>query len=73
MVRYPVMKMSGWMSAIVLAALFLSHPTAAGADLTGTTMDVLKENAPKVFLDCWNCDRDFIRTNMTFVNYVRDR
>ncbi|MBU4254086.1 MAG: hypothetical protein KJ727_05765 [Acidobacteria bacterium] len=65
--------MSKWTSAIVLAALFMSHGTAAGADLTGTTMDMLKENAPKVFLDCWRCDMDYIRTNMTFINYVRDR
>lgn len=33
----------------------------------------LKKNAPKVFVDCRRCDRDFIRTEITFVNYVRDR
>ncbi len=38
-------------------------------------MDIeeLKKNAPKVFLDCGSCDIDYIRTEITFVNYVRDR
>jgi len=35
--------------------------------------DELKKGAPKVFLDCRHCDRDYIRTEITFVNYVRDR
>ncbi len=38
-----------------------------------TNMNELKENAPKVFIDCWRCDRDYIRTEITYVNYVRDR
>lgn len=33
----------------------------------------LKKAAPKVFIDCHRCDRDYIRTEITFVNYVRDR
>lgn len=33
----------------------------------------LKEAAPKVFLDCWRCDRDYFRNEITYVNYVRDR
>lgn len=33
----------------------------------------LKEAAPKVFLDCFFCDRDYIRENITYVNFVRDR
>ena len=27
----------------------------------------------KVFLDCQNCFQDFLRTEVTFVDYVRDR
>jgi len=38
-----------------------------------TNINELKENAPKVFIDCWRCDRDYIRTEITYVNYVRDR
>jgi hypothetical protein len=33
----------------------------------------LKEMAPKVYLDCFGCDRDYIRDNITYVNFVRDR
>jgi len=39
------------------------------------TLDIeeLKKTAPKVFIDCDHCDIDFIRTELTFVNYVWDR
>lgn len=43
------------------------------ADDTDSNMDELKETAPKVFLDCRRCDRDFFRDEITYVNYVRDR
>ncbi len=36
-------------------------------------IDALKEQAPKVYIDCGMCDLDYIRTEITFVNYVRDR
>jgi len=32
----------------------------------------VKKDAPKVFLD-GRCDRDYIRTEIPYVNYVRDR
>lgn len=35
--------------------------------------DELKKFAPRVFVDCWRCDRDLFRTEITYVNYVRDR
>lgn len=38
-----------------------------------TYQEELKNAAPKVFIDCRRCDRDYIRTEITFVNYVRDR
>ena len=31
-----------------------------------------KDNATKIFIDCSFCYEDFIRTEITFVNYVRD-
>ncbi|MEM1096523.1 MAG: hypothetical protein AAGJ10_18135 [Bacteroidota bacterium] len=35
---------------------------------------ISREDAPNVFLDCSaSCDRTYIRTEITFVNYVRDR
>jgi len=36
-------------------------------------IEELKKSAPKIFLDCRRCDRDFIRTEIPFVNFVRDR
>jgi len=38
-----------------------------------TDIEELKKDAPKIFLDCGMCDIDYIRTEITFVNYVRDR
>ena len=35
--------------------------------------DFLRKDAPKVFIDCDFCDEDYIRQNITFINYVRDR
>lgn len=35
--------------------------------------DALKRTAPRVFIDCDYCDLDYIKTEITFVNYVRDR
>ena len=35
--------------------------------------DALKKTAPRVFIDCDYCDLDYIKTEITFVNYVRDR
>lgn len=35
--------------------------------------DQLKKSAPKVFIDCEYCDLDYIKTEIPFVNYVRER
>jgi hypothetical protein len=43
------------------------------ADSTKPNVDELKEAAPKVFLDCRRCDRDYFRDEITYINYVRDR
>jgi hypothetical protein len=37
------------------------------------TIDVLQQSAPKVFIDCSSCDLDYIKTEISYVNYVRDR
>ena len=36
-------------------------------------VDELKKDAPKVFIDCDECDIDYIRNEIVFVNYVWDR
>jgi len=35
-------------------------------------LEELIKKAPKVFIDCQSCDFEFIKSEITFVNYVRD-
>ncbi len=69
-------KPPGALGALVLAALLALGP-AGGRPAFGQTVtadvDELKKTAIKVFLDCDSCDLDYIKTEITFVNYVRDR
>lgn len=37
------------------------------------TVDTLRRDALKVFLDCMFCDEDYVKREIPFVNYVRDR
>jgi hypothetical protein len=36
-------------------------------------LEALKKTAVKVYLDCGSCDIEYIKNEITFVNYVRDR
>ncbi len=36
-------------------------------------IDELKKTAAKIYIDCGWCDIEYIKTEITFVNYVRDR
>jgi len=38
-----------------------------------SNLEDLKKDAPRVFIDCRRCDKDYIRTEITYLNYVRDR
>jgi hypothetical protein len=53
---------------LVLAVL---DPAAERAGATAD--DDWRSRAPRVFLDCPDCDLDFIRSEIDYVNYVRDR
>jgi hypothetical protein len=37
------------------------------------TIDMLQRSAPGVFIDCSACDLDYFKTEVSYVNYVRDR
>ena len=37
-----------------------------------TAADSLRQNAVRIFIDCWHCDMDYIRREIPYVNYVRD-
>jgi hypothetical protein len=54
--------------ATVIGAVSLCHAES------GKEADVDSANsAPRVYIDCDVCDGDYIKTEITFVNYVRDR
>jgi len=53
--------------------LIVSFLLGAAGLRAQTSIDELRREAPRVFIDCSTCDKDFIRTEITFVNYVRDR
>ncbi|MFH0989430.1 MAG: hypothetical protein V1799_05365 [bacterium] len=56
-----------------IALIFLLFTTQLRAQTIIDSIDVLQKSAIKVFLDCDFCDENYIRTEITFVNYVRDR
>lgn len=64
-------------AVIILGALSLcfliSVPWARPQETANPSLDEMKKAAPKVFLDGARIDMDYIRTEITFVNYVRDR
>ncbi|MDI6844927.1 MAG: hypothetical protein QME28_02195 [Candidatus Saccharicenans sp.] len=37
------------------------------------SVEELKKTAPRVYIDCGYCDLDYIKTEIPFVNYVRER
>jgi len=58
----------------LLIYIIFPHPAVVGApQISLEDREVLKQKAPRVFIDCSRCDRTYIRTEINFVNYVRDR
>jgi len=43
------------------------------SELSGQSTDSLQKYAPSIYLDCNRCDHNYIKKEITFVNYVRDR
>jgi len=68
-------KRLGAAGALVLGALLGLGPASlpAAGQTVSPDIDELKKTAIRVFLDCDSCDLDYIKTEITFVNYVRDR
>lgn len=67
------MNMSKMLSFVFMLCftLSLSSVTYAQDKQEAVLQDM--NGAPKIFLDCRRCDRDYIKTEIPFVNYVRDR
>jgi hypothetical protein len=58
------------MRTLLLLAIVLALPVAARAQ----TAPAGAAKAPlRVFVDCWECDTEYLRQHVTFVDYVRDR
>jgi hypothetical protein len=60
-------------TAFVLAAAGLLDPVAPARAEARETRQAPQRAPLKVFLDCQSCDTDFLRAEVAFVNYVRDR
>jgi len=56
----------------VVAGLSTLHGQVTEYDTAQRVESVRSMKAPFIYLDCRRCDYDFLRTNITFVNYVRD-
>lgn len=69
--------MNTYTSKMLAAALMifftLSSSSLIMAQDGSSDLDELKKMAPKVYLDCRMCDRDYFRDSITYVNFVRDR
>lgn len=66
----------GWKTFIF--ALFVGIAACAPGEARAQSASVsaaMRTGAPLVYVDCrtWGCDHDFFRSEITFVNYVRDR
>ena len=70
------MSRAGVVPCFLLSALCLISFSRLLAQTTPpgqTDLDALKKAAVKVYIDCGSCDIDYIKNEITFVNYVRDR
>jgi hypothetical protein len=61
------------MFLLVQGCLYLPTVQAVFADTDQIADEALKQIAPRIFLDCHRCDRDYVRTEIDWINYVRDR
>ena len=58
---------------LFLVMIFILLIPICSAQEKQSYIEELKKEAPKIYIDCSLCDKDYIRTEITFVNYVRDR
>jgi hypothetical protein len=57
-----------WLLGFALLRPALSQTSPGPPDI-----DALKKTAVKVYIDCGDCDIEYIKNEIIFVNYVRDR
>jgi hypothetical protein len=68
------MAMSRRPGLIFLIGLGILFPLLGAAAHTPTDdLETLKKSAPRIFIDCGSCDLEYVKNEIPFVNYVRDR
>ena len=61
------------LASFAFILLYLSAMPLAFSQTPQVDIEELKKTAPKIYIDCDWCDVEYIKTEITFVNYVRDR
>jgi hypothetical protein len=61
------------LAAALLLFFILNSSSLIMAQNGSSDLEELKKLAPKVYLDCRGCDKDYYRDSITYVNFVRDR
>ena len=56
----------------MVTASFSAKSQVVSNDSLSGKLPVVSTRAPYVYIDCTRCDFEFVRTELTFVNYVRD-
>lgn len=69
------MKNKIWLLIVLVMFFFLPNLWGDGTSIPSSQEKELRNVAPKVFIDCSRriCDLNYIRSEITFINYVRDR
>ncbi|TRZ85790.1 hypothetical protein D4R89_11840 [bacterium] len=67
------MKRAERILVLPLMAVLILGTASLFAQTGKSDIEALKKTAPKIYVDCGSCDIDYIKTEITFVNYVRDR
>ena len=62
-----------FLALLMFVVMILPGPGLSAQQANQEDIEALKKTAPKIFIDCESCDIDYIRTEVTFINYVRDR
>lgn len=65
------MKKTGFYIILSFLLFSISSLKVSGQENHNTT-DTLRKGAVKVFIDCEFCDMNYIRQEITYINYVRD-
>jgi hypothetical protein len=58
-------------TALIIFTIFLCTLKATSQENENLS-DTLRKGAVKIFIDCFNCDMNYIRQEIPYVNYVRD-